>query len=422
VDELPGLKQSLAELQVAESSGAEQNSRASWWQNQLTGLIGSIESLSVEGAGLMTFEGVSEEHSWSVPLRLESAERLREGFSPGGEFLLRWEEAASAIKATYPGLDLPVQMGLVPIGADPASELLEFWHVASGTEPLRGEDGVLMLEESSGLVLVLLPGGKFWMGASKDPDAPHNYDKDAASDEGPVHEVELSAFFLSKYEMTQGQWKQLSGTNPSLYGPDGTYGTNWNEKGLEATLLEPVEQVSWDTSKALLDRVGLELPSEAQWEYGCRGGTSSIYWSGDAKEDLQGVANLADKYASENGGGAWTGIEEWLEDGYMVHAAVNTLQANGFGLHHVHGNVWEWCLDGYDSDFYGRSSAVDPVSPASASADRVSRGGSFLNAASGARSADRNGYSPRSESNDLGLRPSQGITSFSFTTSPVSDD
>lgn len=266
------------------------------------------------------------------------------------------------------------------------------------------------MEESSGLVLVLLPGGKFWMGAQRsDPQKP-NHDPQAVSDEGPVHEVELSAFFLSKYEMTQGQWKRFAGRNPSRDGPDGLNSRYWNSAGLAATLLEPVERVSWTDCMRELERMGLALPSEAQWEYGARGGEQTAWWSGAEHESLAGVANLADLYARDHRRSEWPGIEEWLDDGYTSHAPVDTLLANPFGLHHVHGNVWEWCLDGYKREFYGQSPGLDPVSPHTGSVARVTRGGSFYNPASDARSAYRNSGTPERRPANLGLRPAKGIT------------
>ncbi|MCA8980646.1 MAG: protein kinase, partial [Planctomycetes bacterium] len=202
VGELPGLRETLTRLEEQAAAETEPDSRTTWWRNQLRGLIERLESLTNEKTGLLAEDGVSTELGWSVPRRLAFARRLREGFSPGGEFLVRWEAAMPAIRETYPGLELPVQMGLVPMSPDPESGLWEFWHVSSGTEPLRGDDGVLNLGEGSGIVLVLLHGGAFWMGASADLETTHNYDPDASAEECPVHEVELSPFFLSKYEMT----------------------------------------------------------------------------------------------------------------------------------------------------------------------------------------------------------------------------
>jgi formylglycine-generating enzyme required for sulfatase activity len=88
---------------------------------------------------------------------------------------------------------------------------------------------------------------------------------------------------------------------------------------------------------------------------------------------------------------------------------VGSFRANAFGLHDVHGNVWEWCLDGYDSNFYGKRVGKDPLSPWSGSSSRVSRGGGFLDAASYARSALRINRTPESRDLTLGLRPSRAL-------------
>jgi formylglycine-generating enzyme required for sulfatase activity len=142
----------------------------------------------------------------------------------------------------------------------------------------------------------------------------------------------------------------------------------------------------------LLGRLGLALPSEAQWEYGCRGGTTSVYWCGDAKESLQGVANLSDAYGKSHGNEVWGEWEPWLDDGQTAHAEVGSYRANAFGLHDVHGNVWEWCLDGHAD--YSRSAAKDPVGPSEGARLRVIRGGGYFNGAAIARSAFRLASSP----------------------------
>lgn len=408
--ELSALELRVNERQVWTFPAQEESeTRARWWHNQISGLIGELRSLSAKGTGLLTAAGVSEEHGWSVARRLALAERLRDGFAEGGEFAVRWKRDMLAIQETYPGLELSMQLGLVPIGPDPASKLWEFWDVQSGTEPSRGEADKLVLEESSGLVFVLLPGGKFWMGAQGTDPEGQNYDKGAAPDESPFHEVELSAFFLSKYEMTQGQWLGLTGWNRSQYGPNG-WSANWARGGSGGDLLQPVTDVSWVDCHALAGQWGLHLPSEAQWEYGCRGGSTGVYWSGSEVEDLQGVANIADSYAKASGAPSTWLFDEGFDDGYTVHAPVDALLPNGFGLHNVHGNVWEWCLDGYDGNFYSKSPALDPLNPIEGASFRVNRGGSFNDSAGSARSAGRISLNPAGAFNLLGLRPVRVIT------------
>ena len=160
----------------------------------------------------------------------------------------------------------------------------------------------------------------------------------------------------------------------------------------------------------LLGRLGLELPSEAQWEYGARGGTTTIWWTGDEMSALSEAGNVADAYAKRHGGGSWPGNEPDLDDGNTVHARVGSYAANAFGLHDVIGNPWEWCQDGYQGDFYRRSQGSrDPVSDPEASSERVNRGGSFNDAASLARSAYRSLNSPSSAVFTLGVRPARRI-------------
>ena len=371
-----------------------------WWLEQLEQLVAEIEAFADTETGLVS--GVSPDHGWGIERRLESAKRLRDGFAVGGAYARRWDEARNGIAATYLGLDLPVQVGLVPMGSDPDSGLWEFWHVLSGDEPTRDENGRLVMTGESGIVLVLLPGGTFTMGAQSEDPTGENFDSQARDDEGPVHEVTLTPFFISKYEMTQGQWTRFTGHNPSYY----------QESGLTPTLPHPVDQLSWFDCLSVMGQMGLSLPSEAQWEYGARGGTTSPWWTGEERDSLRqkSATNLADQ-AARRAGAEWSAIQDWpeLDDGHAVHAPVGTYAANPFGLHEVHGNVWEICLDGYDEEFYQGSPATDPVSPHEGSPYRVIRGGSFDNTAAFARSAHRNHTRLKAAGPDSGLRPARAI-------------
>lgn len=240
------------------------------------------------------------------------------------------------------------------------------------------------------------------MGAGTDSRKP-NYDPIAARDASPVHEVLLSPFFLSKFEMTQGQWQRLTGANPSRYqGATAVYLDHVPD------LRHPVENISWLECKKLLPRAGLTMPSEAQWEYAARAGTDTRWWTGGERDSLADMhaVNLADQAASR-GNADWTTINDWpeLNDGHTVHAPVGTYEANAFGIHEVHGNVAEWCLDGYNIDAYKTSTRKDPVSPHATAANRVDRGGSFKWTVSDASSAKRDNGSPSNAGSDLGVRP-----------------
>ncbi len=370
------------------------------WQHDV--LAELIEGLERFEADLLAEDASGPDRGWSVPRRRKFAQDLRAGFAEGGTYAAAWDSALPALAETYPGLELETQMGLMPIGPDPASGLWEFAHLMTGRPAERGADGHLVLTEETGVVLVLLRGGSFLMGAQNADPTARNYDAQARTSEIPVHEVELSPFLLSKYELTQGQWLRLTGLNPSVY-----------KLGRMASgLLHPVEQVSWLDCMRWLQRADLSLPSEAQWEYGARGGTETAWWTGAQRESLREAhaANLADQAAARTGV-AWPAIEEWpeLDDGWGAHAPVGTFEPNDFGLQEVVGNLWEWCLDGYDEGFYRRSSGVDPVAPDDGSGAHVNRGGGFNYSAEYGRSAARLTATESFADVSLGVRPARRL-------------
>ena len=191
---------------------------------------------------------------------------------------------------------------------------------------------------SIGMEFVLIPAGTFMMGL---PDS----DPDSARDEKPAHQVTLSqAFYLGKYPVTQAQWEAVMGTNPSRFKGAG----------------RPVERVSWNDVQAFMqklnEREGVDhyrLPTEAQWEYACRAGSSTRYHFGDD------AARLGDY--------AW--YDENSDD--QTHP-VGQKQPNAWGLYDMHGNVWEWVQDWYAG--YTANPMTDPIGPTSG-AVRVLRGG-----------------------------------------------
>jgi len=201
----------------------------------------------------------------------------------------------------------------------------------------------------------------------------------------------LSPFFLSKYEMTQGQWQRVVGENPSSWGPDG---------------LLPVERVSWIDCDELCRRVGLKLPTEAQWEYGARAGTSTPWWSGEEADVLFEVGNLADESYGRGFEGD-TSYERW-DDGAWGPSRTGNYAANPFGLLDVIGNVWEWCQDWHGLYPVGAEAVVDPVRLDQGFV-RVYRGGGFSVLAANARSAVRPNDETEVAGSLIGLRPARAL-------------
>ncbi len=251
-------------------------------------------------------------------------------------------------------------------------------------------------------MLVLIPGGTFQMGAQKEDEDGPNYDPQAESDESPVHEVTLSPFFLSKYECTQAEWKAMTGgLDPSQHKAGQTIG----DKPL--TGRNPVEQISWEDCDLWLSRNRLVLPTEAEWEYACRAGTDEPWITGRDVAKLGEVANIADAWLKGHDGETFAVTPE-VDDGHTVHAPVGSFAPNAFGLHDVHGNVFEWCRDVHSSQAFARGPATDPLVQ-QGSGSRVFRGGSWFSGAGFARSANRAGYAPGIRSDGLGLRPARPL-------------
>jgi formylglycine-generating enzyme required for sulfatase activity len=224
-----------------------------------------------------------------------------------------------------------------------------------------------VVHEKTGVEMVFIPAGEFEMGSN-----------DGEGEEKPVHRVRIThPFYMGKCEVTQGQWQRLMGNNPS------------NFKGVDRL---PVEGVSWYDCQEFLKKAGegLKLPTEAQWEYACRAGTKTQYSFGNGEGQLG-------KYA-------WYGGNS----GEMTHP-VGEKSPNAWGLYDMHGNVWEWCADGFDGNYYSNSPAEDPKGP-HWKQERVVRGGSWINIIAGyCRSAGRTGVRPDYSSTGGGFRPVKGL-------------
>lgn len=255
---------------------------------------------------------------------------------------------------------------------------------AAGPAPKAGE---IMTDPVTGMQLIYLPGGCFQMGSP--PDEP-----DRAENEGPVHEVCLTGFWIGKYEVTQGEWRTVMDSNPAKF---------------QKSERHPVEQVSWDDTQQFIARLnekagsgGFRLPTEAEWEYAARAGTSEArYWGRDI--DCSRAVYENDPVTGQNSCVAHL-LDRGLDSGST--APVGSCPANAFGLHDMLGNVWEWCADYYASDYYSRSPRDNPQGPASG-ATRVFRGGSWYWQPSSLRAAHRGvvgGLPQDYKGNGLGFR------------------
>jgi formylglycine-generating enzyme required for sulfatase activity len=200
------------------------------------------------------------------------------------------------------------------------------------------------------------------------------------------------------------------GSNPSFYGERAVVVEHNGPGAISVTLAHPVTDVSWLDCAENLRRLGLVLPTEAQWEYGARSGTSSRWWTGSDPKSLKGAANLEDPSCERFlGGGMFP--EEWLDDdGFPFHAPVGSFRPNLFGLFDTVGNVGEWCQDlsvSYKNqplDGNGLRVATVRDRPT-----RVVRGGALRFSASRSTSAFRMSYPPEQRMGTTGVRPARDL-------------
>ncbi len=202
-----------------------------------------------------------------------------------------------------------------------------------------------------------VPEGRFQMGSREG---------EGSSDEQPRHEVKLAGFKILAYELTNEQYRHLVADHPG-------------ESGM------PAVGISWYKAYAYAAWLGGRLPTEAEWEYAARAGTTSRYWSGDTEEDLARVGWYRARANSEG----------------RLHEVGEKQQPNPWGLHDVHGNAWEWVADWHGK--YPDETVKDPWGPPSG-LFRVLRGGSYLYSAEGARAAFRYGFGPGNRFDDVGFR------------------
>ena len=335
------------------------------------------------------------------------------------EYLAKYPNGAFAglARNKIRALDAAAKSNAAPPKSEPKPTALEPKTVSSGGTatpragpgglPLRGFEFEVVTVNSSGsatsrrkqqgqywseviagisLELVPIPGGTFMMGSSSG-------ELNRTSDEGPQHQVTLGAFYMGKYEVTQSQWRAVAGlpkvardlhSDPSQFKGDNL----------------PVEQVSWDEAREFCARLAratgrsYRLPTEAEWEYACRAGTTTPFVFGETVTPQLVNYNGNLPYAQAPKG---ANRETTTPVGSMG-------VANGFGLFDMHGNVLEWCQDYWHESYYGAASDGRSWETAGAKGYRVLRGGSWFNAAHYARSAYRNWFTPDSRFSSFGFR------------------
>jgi formylglycine-generating enzyme required for sulfatase activity len=246
-------------------------------------------------------------------------------------------------------------------------------------------------DNGTGIEMLLVPPGEFLMGCvgiqcgwGPGSEYPCN------EDESPRHLVTISqAFYVGRYEVTQGQWQGAGLSNPSQF------------QGLPDSSIRPVERVTWNALQSFLIATGTRLLTEAEWEYAYRAGTNSVY------HGFPGNPSGFNCWEQ-----AWTiGVFGGCGPGAPCSTIpVGQRQGNGFGIHDMGGNVWEWVADWYSADYYTASPSVDPFGPSSGQL-RVMRGGGWANPPWGGRGSLRwrlqpggDFPTPDSSGNDIGFR------------------
>ena len=253
---------------------------------------------------------------------------------------------------------------------------LVWWMGTSGTTPTVPTSGSAskattqqaIITPSAGIAMALIPGGRFVMGRGSDTEV-------GGADERPPHAVKVAPFYLGKYEVTQAQWVTVMDFNPSRYKDP----------------RRPVDQVTWLQAQEFIQKINqlektnkYRLPSEAEWEYAARAGSTTTYFFGNEVGELS-------RYA-------WFGAENDLGT-----APVGKKQPNPWGLHDIYGNLWEWVEDCAHPDYQSAPSDARPWLGGDC-ALRVVRGGGWNSPASYARSAVRGSSVPDLNDSGTGFR------------------
>jgi formylglycine-generating enzyme required for sulfatase activity len=236
------------------------------------------------------------------------------------------------------------------------------------------EDPPKTFTNSIGMKFVWIPPGSFMMGSPKE-------EKERGANE-TQHKVTLSkGFYMGVYTVIQEQWQEVMGNNPSSFK---------GEKNL------PVETVSWDDCQQFIkklrekDKKPYRLPTEGEWEYSCRAGTTTPFHTGEAISTNQATYAVFKR-----------GVFRSKATNISKTTPVGRFPDNAWGLHDMHGNVWEWCQDWFGD--YPQNDVIDPQGPENGG-DRVMRGGSWNDLPQHCRSAFRHRYEPGGRDHVVGFR------------------
>jgi formylglycine-generating enzyme required for sulfatase activity len=323
----------------------------------------------------------------------------------GSASVLRSGTSIHAPESTIrvPARGNPPPPAIAPFDEKKAKEHQEAWAKHLGV-PVE-------MTNSIGMKLVLVPPGEFEMGSPKElieeemrAHAAENWYTDQLPGEGPQHRVRITKpFYLGMYEVTQGEYERVMGSNPAGFSATGQHK---DRVAGQDTKQFPVDCVSWDDAVDFCRKLSempeekgsgrrYRLPWEAQWEYACRAGSTGRYGFSSARNSIP----KEDEGAELSGYGWFDGNSGWI-----THA-VGGKRPSAWGLYDMHGNVWEWCKDCYDRDYYAKSPTDHPAGPLGG-LERVARGGSWDSPARGCRSAFRCVYWSSSRYFNTGFRAS----------------
>lgn len=229
--------------------------------------------------------------------------------------------------------------------------------------------GKTFIDPMTGMELIFVQGGCYQMGDTFG---------DGSDDEKPVHEVCVDAYYIGKYEVTQSQYQELMKDNPSRFKSDKRF---------------PVEQISWNGVQEFIIKLNIKtgrnyrLPTEAEWEYAARSGGKNEKFAGSNEPDIVAWYYNNDAYSTKE---------------------VGFKKANGLGIYDMSGNVWEWCNDWYEKEYYKTSNRTNPLGP-SLSSTRVARGGGWSNHPWHMRASIRANYPPDRRIINLGFRLAHSV-------------